>query len=126
MAPTAKPSAPAGTATTAKMTLVGRPASIKSHLGFIEFQLENNQAPNLPRGLPLWVRPSIRSYVNDRQWSKVSEAASKSVGHIDYRGLSDGCRSNGASEAKTLGVILFATNVVSKLAQQHKKSMLGE
>ena len=65
---------PAGAATTAKITLIGRPSDIFRGPGYIAFTLTSLRTPNLPRGLPTPPEnTSYRIYVHERTWERVTE-----------------------------------------------------
>lgn len=64
--------APAGAATTAKMTLIGIPAEIYRGPGYVAFTLTSFRVPNLPRELPAPAEnTSYRVYVPERSWDRM-------------------------------------------------------
>lgn len=64
--------APAGAATTAKMTLIGIPAEIFRGPGYVAFTLTSFRVPNLPRELPAPAEnTSYRVYVPERSWDRL-------------------------------------------------------
>ncbi|HNB54356.1 MAG TPA: hypothetical protein PK530_20590, partial [Anaerolineales bacterium] len=64
--------APAGAATTAKMTLIGIPAEIYRGPGYVAFTLTSFRVPNLPRELPApSENTSYRVYVPERSWDRL-------------------------------------------------------
>lgn len=110
-----KPPAPAGTATTAKMTLVGRPASFDVRQGFVQFRLESSKAPNLPKGLPTPQTGSVFTvHVAHKQWAKVAATVDDPLDALIIEGYP-------VLDAKNGKLVLLATNVISKLAQQNRK-----
>lgn len=64
--------APAGAATTAKLTLIGIPAEIYRGPGYVAFTLTSFRVPNLPRELPApSENTSYRVYVPERSWDRL-------------------------------------------------------
>lgn len=109
-----KPVAPAGTATTAKITLVGRPIQIEMRPGYVAFRLTSGRTPNLPKGLPIPdTATNYTIYVAERQWKKVAAAAEDADDSIIVEGYP-------SIDLKLPGIAVYATNVLSKLAQSQK------
>lgn len=68
---------PDGVATTAKLTLIGRPETVERRPGFVSFLLKNMRPPGLPSGLPHPDENTFyRVYVQDKQWDRVSNVLS--------------------------------------------------
>ncbi|MCI0556940.1 MAG: hypothetical protein MN733_00470, partial [Nitrososphaera sp.] len=64
--------APAGAATTAKITLIGVPSDVFRGPGYVAFTLTSFRVPNLPRELPApSENTSYRVYIPERTWDRI-------------------------------------------------------
>lgn len=109
-----RPMPPAGIATTAKLTLVGRPTDIQKQSGYLMFQLTNNRPPNLPRGIPTPSGSTVYTViVADRQWSKVAGTADELEDAIIIEGYP-------ILDPSRPGVTVYATNLFTKFSQQRR------
>ena len=71
---------PVGAATTAKITLIGRPSELFHGPGYVAFTLKSFRVPNLPRGLPAPVEnTSYRVYILEKNWERVAEEAQEGL-----------------------------------------------
>ena len=115
-----RPTTQAGVATTAKITLVGRPSEVQRKIGHITFQLLNSRLPSLPKGLPpLEINTVYTIFVAEKQWSKVATAAENPEDAIIIEGYP-------LIDAKNPGIVVLASNVFTKLSQQTRKSPRGD
>jgi hypothetical protein len=111
-----------GTATTAKLTLVGRPGRVEMRGSLVIIVLEHvSKAAGFPKGVP--APPPTRSvytvYIGSKQWKRVAEAIEnpEDVLIIEGQPLFD-------SEVQS--VALFATSVNTRLLQQAARAKPDE
>ena len=101
-----------GTATTTKMTLVGRPGKVIERNGFIETMMESTKVPSLPKGLPAPTDAPTRYvvHISAKQWRKVEEAIKDSEDALIIEGYPK-------MNSELSAIALFATNVTTKKLQ---------
>jgi hypothetical protein len=106
-----------GKATTVKMTVIGRPGQIVEKPGFIILGMTYDKQPSLPKGLPDFPAQSTKCMVliAAKQWAKVASALDNPEDALIIEGTP-------AHDHRFHGVILYATNVTTKLQQQAKRA----
>ena len=107
-----------GTATTVKMTLVGRPGKIKKMKDLTILAMEHTiKNLGLPKGVPQPPQtPTLYTvYIGAKQWSKVEEALKNPDDVLIVEG-------QGAFDQELQAMALFGTNVTTKLLQQSAKA----
>lgn len=104
-----------GTATTVKVTLIGRLDNVSERKGFVLARMAHERAlPPLPRGLPTPKRPlptAYLIYIGARQWKKVKEA----LANPDDVAIIEGTQIWAADDS---AIAVFATNCTTKVLQQ--------
>jgi hypothetical protein len=103
-----------GTATTAKITLVGRPASHTSRAGVVVIALQNfPKQTGLPKGIP--VPPPIpvlyMVYISQKMWSRVADSIKDPEDALIIEGQV-------TIDPEAGGIAVIATNVNTKLLQR--------
>jgi len=105
-----------GSATTVKMTLIGRPGYVLDKQQFVVVTMEHAKTPALPKGLP--TPPSTPTqygvYIAAKQWSKVKEALADPEDALIVEGVPKIDMELGA-------IAVFTTNVTTKKLQMAKK-----
>jgi hypothetical protein len=107
--------APAGIATTAKITLIGRPSGVQVQEGYVIFRLQTNRLPVLPRGLPM--PPATTPFtvcVADKQWERVVPDEENPSEALIIEGFP-------AFDASIPGFVVFATNVTNRSSQRRSR-----
>jgi hypothetical protein len=106
-----------GKATTVKMTVIGRPAQVVQKQGFYILGMKHEKQPSLPKGLPNFPDQATKYmiFVSDKQWAKVAGALDNPEDALIIEGTP-------AHDHRFHGVILYTTNVTTKLQQQAKRA----
>jgi hypothetical protein len=106
-----------GKATTVKMTIIGRPAQVMQKPGFVILGMTYDKQPSLPKGLPDFPAQPVKYMVlvSSRQWNRVAGALDNPEDALIIEGTP-------AHDHRFHGMILYATNVTSKLQQQAKRA----
>jgi hypothetical protein len=101
-----------GTATTAKMTLVGRPGKIIERNGSIMTMMESTKVPSLPKGLSAPTDTPTRYVVHiaAKQWKKVEEAIKDPEDALIIEGFPK-------MDSELSAIAVFTTNVTTKKLQ---------
>jgi hypothetical protein len=111
---------PKGEANVVKVTLIGRPGRIIEKNNVVITSMQNNKAPNLPKGMPKPpADPTIYVvYMALKQWEKVKETVAKnSADELIIEGYTMFDKRIGQNGAMTI----YAQNVTSKLLQQARR-----
>ena len=101
-----------GTATTTKMTIVGRPGKITEHNSSIMTMMESTKIPSLPKGLstPTDAPTRYAVHISGKQWRKVEEAIKDPEDALIIEGYPK-------MDSELSAIALFATNVTTKKLQ---------
>ena len=101
-----------GTATTVKITLVGRPGKIVEQGDSVMIGMQSTKVPALPKGLP--TPPSAPTnyvvFIARKQWARVSGAIENLEDMLIVEGFP-------ALDPQAKSIAVFATNVTTKLLQ---------
>jgi hypothetical protein len=105
-----------GTATTVKITLVGRPGRVVQRQHYVLTSLESRTPPPLPKGLPVPTAPrtTYTVYIPLRQWRKVEASLADPNDVLVVEGFP-------VADAQTHSVAVFAQNTTTKLLQRTQK-----
>ncbi len=105
-----------GKATTVKVTIIGRPAQVVQKQGFYIIGMKYDKQPSLPKGLPDFPAQPTKYmvFIAAKQWAKVADALDNPEDLLIIEGTP-------AHDPRFPGVLLYATNVTTKLQQQAKR-----
>jgi hypothetical protein len=105
-----------GSATTVKITLVGRPGKVLDKGQFILTMMESTKLPALPKGLPTPKDTATKYavYISQKQWKKVSEVIQDHEDVLIVEGFPKLDQEAGS-------IAVFASNVTTKKQQMAKK-----
>jgi hypothetical protein len=107
-----------GTATTVKITLVGRPGKIVEQGDSVMVGMQSTKVPALPKGVP--TPPTTPTnyviFIARKQWAKVATA----IQNPDDALIIDGFP---VIDPQATSIAVFATNVTTKMLQAAKRQV---
>jgi hypothetical protein len=102
-----------GSASTMKITIVGRPGKVLDKDQFIVTVIESTKIPSLPKGLPAPTNAATKYavYIAKKQWNKVKDAIQDPEDALIIEGFPK-------TDAEVSAIAVFTTNVTTKKLQQ--------
>ena len=111
---------PQGEVTEVKVNIVGRPGRIIEKSTIVITSMQNNDPPNLPKGLPVPTSDPTTYivYIAMKQWSKVKESIEKNP---DDKLIIDGYPAFDKRIGKNGAMTIFAQSITTQKLQQARR-----